>query len=162
MRPPCVVTTKPDGVRSERFTSSESTSTCAPNRSAISAMSAGRAIAALFTPILSAPWPSRRATSSARAHAAADRERDEDLLGDALHHVVGGGAVVDGGRDVEERELVGALLVVPRGELDGVAGVAQVLEVDALDDAAGGDVEARDHADGEGHPRLTTARRGSR
>ncbi len=65
MRPPCVVTTKPDGVRSERFTSSESTSTCAPNRSAISAMSGGRAIAALLTPILSAPWPSRRATSSA-------------------------------------------------------------------------------------------------
>src|SRR5215207_6784660 len=64
VRPPWVVTTKPDSVRSERLTSSESTSTCAPKRSAISAMRPGRAIAALLTPILSAPWPRRRATSS--------------------------------------------------------------------------------------------------
>ena len=50
--------------RSRRLTSSESTSTWAPNRSAISSMSSGRAIAAEFTPILSAPTDSSRATSS--------------------------------------------------------------------------------------------------
>src|SRR5690606_8818555 len=54
-------------------------------------------------------------------------------------------------RDVEERQLVGTLRVVPRGELDRVARVAQVLEVHALDDASGVDVEAGDHADRHGH-----------
>ena len=44
--------------------------------------------------------------------------------------------------DVEEDDLVGAGLVVDRRHLDRVAGVAQVHEVDALDDAALVDVEA--------------------
>ena len=52
------------GVAAERLTSSESTSTWAPNRSAISPSSSGRAIAALLTPTLSAPLASSRATSS--------------------------------------------------------------------------------------------------
>ena len=129
-----------------RLTSSESTSTCAPNRSAISSISAGRAIAAQFTPILSAPTGQQPGDVVGGAHSAADGQRDEDLLGGAPHHVVRGRAVVDGRGDVEEGELVGALLVVPRGELDRVARVAQVQEVDALDDAAGGDVQARDDA----------------
>ena len=43
-------------------------------------------------------------------------------------------------------ELVGALGVVALGQLDRVAGVAQVEEVGALDDAAGVDVEAGDDA----------------
>lgn len=64
VRPPCVVTTKPDGIRSERLTSSDRTTACAPNRSAISETSSGRAIAALLTPILSAPHCCSRATSS--------------------------------------------------------------------------------------------------
>ncbi len=38
VRPPCVVTTKPTRCARLRFTSSESTSTCAPNRSAISSI----------------------------------------------------------------------------------------------------------------------------
>ena len=42
-------------------------------------------------------------------------------------------------------------LVVAAGQLDRVAGVAQVAEVDALDDPAGVDVQARDHADGDRH-----------
>ena len=78
------------------------------------------------------------------ADAAADGERDEHLLGGACDHVVGRGAVLDGRRDVEEHELVGALGVVARGELDRVAGIAELLEPDALDDAARVDVQARD------------------
>ena len=50
------------------------------------------------------------------------------------------------GGDVEEDELVGALGVVARGELDRVAGVAEVDEVDALDHAAVVHVEAGDDA----------------
>ena len=70
------------------------------------------------------------------AHAAADGERDEDLLRRAAHDVVGRLPVAAARRHVEEGQLVDALLVVELGELDGVAGVAEVLEVDALDDPA--------------------------
>ena len=55
-------------------------------------------------------------------------------------------ALLVGGGDVEEDELVGALAVVVGGQLDRVAGVADVDEFDALDDAAGVDVQAGDHA----------------
>ena len=49
-------------------------------------------------------------------------------LGDRVALLVRGG-------DVQEHDLVGALAVVVRGQLDGVAGVADVDEFDALDDA---------------------------
>ena len=50
--------------------------------------------------------------------------------------------------DVEEDELVRAFGVVAGGQLDGIARVDQVHEVDALDDASRVDVEARDHPHG--------------
>ena len=56
-------------------------------------------------------------------------------------------AGVGAGGDVEEDDLVGALGVVAGGQLDRVAGVDQVDEVDALDHPAGVDVEAGDHPD---------------
>ena len=86
-----------------------------------------------------------------RSHAAADGQRDEHLVGDRLDHVVEQLAVLDARADVEEGELVGALLVVAARDLDRIAGVAQVDEVDALDDAAVGDVEAGNDALGEAH-----------
>ena len=81
-----------------------------------------------------------------RADPAADRERDEDVVGGAARELDDRVAPLVRGGDVEEDELVGALGVVARGELDRVAGVADVDEVRALDDAAGVDVEARDDA----------------
>ena len=83
------------------------------------------------------------------ADAAADGEGDEDLVGGALDHVVGGAAVVGRRGYVEKDELVGALGVVERRQLDRVAGVAQLDEGDAFDDAAVVDVEAGDDALGE-------------
>ena len=59
--------------------------------------------------------------------------------------------LVAGRGDVEEGEFVGALLVVAARDLDRIAGVAQLDEVDALDDAAVGDVEAGNDAFGERH-----------
>ena len=64
------------------------------------------------------------------------------------------------GGDVEEAELVRPLGLVPAGGLDRVARVAQVLELQALDDTPPGDVEARDDADGEAHE--VTSRRAAR
>ena len=81
-----------------------------------------------------------------RAHSAADGQRDEHLLGGAPHHVEHRGPARRRRRHVEERQLVGALGVVGGGQLDGIAGVAQVFEVDALDHPAVVDVQARDDA----------------
>ena len=81
-----------------------------------------------------------------RPDPAADRERDEHVVGGAARELDDRLALVRGRRDVEQHELVGAGGVVPAGELDGIAGVAQVDEPDALHDPAAVDVEARDHA----------------
>ena len=47
-------------------------------------------------------------------------------------------ALVAARGDVEERELVRALLVVAARDFDRIAGIAQTDEVHALDHAAGG------------------------
>ena len=67
VRPPCVVTSQPDGVLvpgAQVRASTLRTSTWLPNRSAISASSPGRATAAELTPTLSAPAARSRRTSS--------------------------------------------------------------------------------------------------
>ena len=67
-RPPCVVTSQPDGVGAPPSgtvrASTDSTMHCDPNRRAISPSSSGRAIAAVLTLTLSAPARSMRSTSS--------------------------------------------------------------------------------------------------
>ena len=80
------------------------------------------------------------------ADAAADRERDRELLGDAAHDADERVALLERRLHVEEDELVRAAVGVRGAELDRVADVAQALELHALDDAPGGDVEARDQA----------------
>ena len=61
-----MVTSKPDGrvPAGLRRASTDSTSTWLPNRSAISATSSGRVMAAVLTATLSAPARSSRSTSS--------------------------------------------------------------------------------------------------
>ena len=81
-----------------------------------------------------------------RADAPADRERDEDLIGGAPRELDDRLALLVRGGDVKEDKLVGAFAVVVGGELDGIAGVADVEEFDALDDAPGVDVQAGDDA----------------
>jgi hypothetical protein len=85
-------------------------------------------------------------------HPAAHRERDEHLLGGLPHHVVRRLPSSAARGDVEEGELVRALLAVRLGQLDRVPGVAQVREVDALDHPPGVDVEARDDPRRNAHP----------
>ena len=91
--------------------------------------------------------PEEAACILRRPDPAPDRERDEDLVGGARHHVDHGVALVRRRGDVEERDLVGALGVVAGGQLDRVALVGQVDEAHALDDAPAGDVEAGDQSD---------------
>ena len=78
------------------------------------------------------------------ADAATHGEGDEHLLRDVAHHLDGGVPTVRRRGDVEEDQLVGTFLVVAGGQFDGVARVAQLDEVDALDDATGVHVEAGD------------------
>ena len=61
-----------------------------------------------------------------RADPAADRERDEDVVGGPARELGDRVALFVRGGDVEEDELVGALGVVALRELDRVAGVADV------------------------------------
>ncbi len=51
-----------------------------------------------------------------------------------------------GGRNVEKAQLVGAGGVIGNGRFHGIAGVAQIDKVDALDHPAVLDVETGDHA----------------
>jgi hypothetical protein len=122
-----------------------------------SRMTCGSATAAELKLTLSAPALSRRRTSSTVRTPPPTVKRDEDLRRHRLDDVQDHVAPVAGGRDVEEGQLVGALLVVARGDLHRVAGVAQLDEVDALDDPAAGDVQAGDDALGQ-HQASSSAR----
>ena len=79
-----------------------------------------------------------------RADAAADGERQEDALGGGAHDVERRRPALGGGRDVEVADLVGALRVVGGGDRHGIAGVAQLLELNAFFDPPAVDVEAGD------------------
>src|SRR5581483_10065915 len=68
------------------------------------------------------------------ADAAAERERDRHLLGDARGDADRRRLLLHARRDVEEDELVRPAFRVRRAELDGVADVAQLAEAHALDD----------------------------
>ena len=93
----------------------------------------------------------QRADIVDRIDAASDGQRDENLIGHRLDHVVEKPAIFDAGADVQERDLVSSLLVIAPRNFDRVAGITQVDEIHALDDASLGDVEARDDALGEAH-----------
>ena len=94
-RPPCVVTTNPEPVPAAfpgpvpaRFTSRLSTSTWAPNRSAISSMQFGaRDRRAVDADLVGAAGQQPRDILGT-AHSPADRQRDEHLLSRCGHDVV--------------------------------------------------------------------------
>ena len=95
-----------------------------------------------------------------RANAPAHRERHEALLGDAPHHVVHDVPRFVAGGDVEEDQFVGAGFVVLPGDLDGIARIAQLHEVHALDHPAGVNIQAGNDAVSQhgGHCRATAHR----
>ena len=79
-----------------------------------------------------------------RPDSAPHRQRHEADLRRTPHHVHQDLAFLVAGRDVQEDEFVGALGVVPPGDLNRVARVAQVQEVRPLHHAALVHVQARD------------------
>ncbi len=91
-----------------------------------------------------------------RAHAATHRERHEAGFRSALDDVQQNAAIFVARRDVEKAEFVRAGRVIGDGAFDRIAGVAQIDEIDALDDAAVLDVETGDDAgfEHQAFPRL--------
>ena len=79
-----------------------------------------------------------------RADAAADTQRDVDLLGRPLDGLQQLRPLLVSGRDVQPHDLVGALLRVAAGRVDRIAAVAERLEVDALHEPPAAHVEAGD------------------
>ena len=73
-----------------------------------------------------------------------DGQRHEAGFRRPPHHIQHGAAIFVGRGDVEEAELVGAGGVIGDRRFDGIAGVAQVDEIDALDHAPVLDVETGD------------------
>jgi len=70
----------------------------------------------------------------------------EDRLSDALDNIQHYLAVLQGGGDIQENELVSALAIVLGGLLDRVTGVYVIYVLYALDHAAVGNVKARDYS----------------
>ncbi len=71
-----------------------------------------------------------------RAHAAAHGERHETDFRGAAHHIEQDAALFMRGGDIEEAEFIGARRIIEHRLFDGIARIAQVDEVHALDDAA--------------------------
>ena len=105
------------------------TTACEPSFAASSVIRLGPASAAELTETLSAPALRQLVGVRDRADAAADRERDRELLGHAPDDADERLALLERRLHVEEDELVGAAIRVRRAELDRVADVAQPLEL---------------------------------
>ena len=77
--------------------------------------------------------------SGGRGHvgdAAADGKRHGCGIGHAADHIKHRGAILDRGRDVQQRQLISSRLAVGPGALDRIACVADVDEVNAFDHPA--------------------------
>src|SRR5690606_36391688 len=80
------------------------------------------------------------------AHASAHGQGDKDLAGHRLDDGQDQVALVAGGGDVQEGELVGALFVVALRDRDRIAGIDQIDEIDAFDYASRRDIQAGNDA----------------
>ena len=121
VRPPWVVTSKPLGGPGARRASTDSTTHCEPNRLAASDEQLRPGDRGGVERDLVGSGAQQPVHVRDAAHAAADGERDEHLLGGPPHHVVHGVPAAAGRGDVEEGQLVGAFGVVEGGQLHGVS-----------------------------------------
>ena len=90
-----------------------------------------------------------------RAHAAADGQRHETGFRRALHDIEQNAAIFMARGNVEKAQLVGAGGVIGDGAFHRIAGVAQIDEIHALDDATLFHVETGDDAGFEHYAILT-------
>jgi hypothetical protein len=84
-------------------------------------------------------------------HTPANGQRDEYFLGRSPHNIQGCFTIAAAGCDVEEYEFIGSLQVVRASELDRVACIAQINEIDTFDNAPSIHIEAGNHTNSDGH-----------
>jgi hypothetical protein len=84
-----------------------------------------------------------------RAHATTDGEGHEEFACGSFDGVEQDGALFVCGGDIEEHDFVGARGGVPVREFGGIAGIDEIDELNALDDASVGDIEAGEDALGQ-------------
>jgi len=92
-----------------------------------------------------------RARILKRSNSTAGRERDGELLSHAANGFEKRGPAVARGCDIEDHEFVCTFGVIPRGERDGIAGVAQPDKIHALHDARAVRIEAGNDSVREAH-----------
>ena len=141
-------TSQPEGVRPVFLGSTATTTHCAPKSLAHSVISSGVGDGGRVDAGLVRAGLQDAPEVFHGLDAAADAEGDEDLFGDPAGVVEHQVALLVRGRDVQKDQFVRALRVVQRGPLDGVAGIAQVEEVGAFDDAPVLDVQAGNDSGG--------------
>ena len=83
------------------------------------------------------------------ADAAADGEGHENLLGNAPDDIEHDRPAFVAGGDVEKNKFIGPVFLVTARDFDRIAGVAQIQEIDPLDNAASLHVQAGDDAFGK-------------
>ena len=83
------------------------------------------------------------------SHTATHRQRNKHLRRHRFDDVQDDIARVAGSSNVQEGKFVSALVVVTRGDFNGVARIAQFHKVHAFDNATAGDIQARNDALGE-------------
>ena len=99
----------------------------------------------------------QRAGIIGRADAAADSQWHEADFGRAADNVDDRVTPFMAGPDIKETQLIGSRRVISPRRFDGITSVAQVHEVDTLDDAAVRHIEAGDDANADGHTDAATA-----
>ena len=77
------------------------------------------------------------------------RQGNKDRLGGSLDHIEDDLPLVGGSCDIQEGDFVGALFVVGGSNLNRIAGVNEVDELNALDHTSLGHIKTRDDPSGE-------------
>src|SRR5262249_32960898 len=95
------------------------------------------------------PSPEECANFVSGVNPSSDRQRHKDTLRRTVDYVNDDLALFMRGGNIEKNQFIGTLLIVDLGGLHGVAGVAQVEEVDPLHNSAIFDIETGNDAFGE-------------
>ena len=160
MRPPWVVTSKPDGIRSDRRASTDNTSTWLPNWRVISVITGGRWMAPVLIATLSAPARSSRSTSRTE-HTPPPTVSGMNTVS-AVRRTTSK-VVSRPSAEAEMSKKVSSSAPsasYAAAELHRVAGVPQIDEVDALDHSAVVHIQAGDDTDGDRHGPQPSVRAG--
>ena len=152
LRPPCTNTCASrtgSAASGSRRASMATTTACAPKLRPMASISVGIGEGGGVDADLVCAGVEYALGIARAADASADGERNEQFAGRAANGVEQRLPAFVGGGDVEKHDFVGAFAGVARGLGGGIAGIDEVDELHAFDDASAVDVEAGDDAFGQ-------------